>query len=199
MTFDLLSANEARITNVPAYRYRKAVTVDVPGLGPVTGDIAWGGNWFFLTEHATCPVTFDNLAQLSRDAQAMLDALHAQNIGGDGAPVDHIEIFGAPSPGANSRSFVLCPVAPTTVRRAAPAPAPSSPAGRRWQTATGRDMGAGKPSSGAASRPAIRHCPMAACPPPLRAAPISPRTRRDRRCAGSVPLWHQPCHAAAQG
>ncbi|MGL4495180.1 MAG: proline racemase family protein [Beijerinckiaceae bacterium] len=109
VTFELLSAHEARITNVPAYRYRKAATVQVPGMGPVTGDIAWGGNWFFLTEHAPCALTPENIPQLTRDAQAMLDALHAQKIDGDGAPVDHIEIFGPPSPGADSRSFVLCP------------------------------------------------------------------------------------------
>jgi 4-hydroxyproline epimerase len=110
VTFELLSRNEARITNVPAYRHRKAVSVDVPGVGLVTGDIAWGGNWFFLTEHSTCAVELANIPQLTRDSQAMMDALNAAGLGGlDGAPVDHVEIFGKPAPGADSRSFVLCP------------------------------------------------------------------------------------------
>lgn len=110
VTFELLSRNEARITNVPAYRHRKGVAVDVPGLGPVTGDIAWGGNWFFLTNNASCAINAGNIGQLTRDAQAMMDALSAAGLGGaDGAPVDHVEIFGPPAPGADSRSFVLCP------------------------------------------------------------------------------------------
>jgi 4-hydroxyproline epimerase len=110
VTFELLSRNEARITNVPAYRHRKGVSVDVPGLGVVTGDVAWGGNWFFLTENASCPVDARNIVQLTRDAQAIMDAVNAAGLGGaDGAPVDHVEIFGHPAPGADSRSFVLCP------------------------------------------------------------------------------------------
>jgi 4-hydroxyproline epimerase len=108
--FELLSKNEARITNVPAYRHRKGISVDVPGLGPVTGDVAWGGNWFFLTEHASCAVEARNIPQLTREAQMMMNALNAVGLGGaDGAPVDHVEIFGTPAPGADSRSFVLCP------------------------------------------------------------------------------------------
>jgi 4-hydroxyproline epimerase len=110
VSFELLSMNEARITNVPAYRHRKDVTVDVPGLGRVSGDVAWGGNWFFLTENASCAVEARNIPQLTRDAQAMMDVLNAAGLGGtDGAPIDHVEIFGAPAPGADSRSFVLCP------------------------------------------------------------------------------------------
>lgn len=110
VTFELLSRNEARITNVPSYRHLKAVTVDVPGLGPVTGDIAWGGNWFFLTENAPCPLEMANIPRLTVAAEAMMAALRAAGLGGaDGAPVDHIEIFGPPAPGADSRSFVLCP------------------------------------------------------------------------------------------
>jgi 4-hydroxyproline epimerase len=110
VTFELLSRNEVRITNIPSYRHRKAVSVDVPGLGLVTGDIAWGGNWFFLTENRPCDLTIANIPQLTSAAQAIQDALNAQGIGGEGAPVDHIEIFGPPgTPGGNSRSFVLCP------------------------------------------------------------------------------------------
>jgi 4-hydroxyproline epimerase len=107
--FELIDKNTARITNVPSYRYRKAATVDVPGIGKVTGDIAWGGNWFFLTEHRSCAIDLAHVPELTRTAQAMMDALHAQKIDGKDAPVDHIEIFGPPAVGADSRSFVLCP------------------------------------------------------------------------------------------
>jgi 4-hydroxyproline epimerase len=110
VSFELLSRNHARITNVESYRLRKAVSVDVPGLGRVTGDVAWGGNWFFLTENAPCALVAANIPRLTSAALAMQEALLAAGIGGEGAPVDHIEIFGPPgTPGGDSRSFVLCP------------------------------------------------------------------------------------------
>ncbi len=111
VSFELLSKNEVRITNVESYRFRKGVSVEVPGLGPVTGDIAWGGNWFFLTENAPCPLVRANIPQLTRAADAIQKALNAAGLGGaDGSPIDHIEIFGPPgTPGGHSRSFVMCP------------------------------------------------------------------------------------------
>jgi 4-hydroxyproline epimerase len=110
VTFELLSKNEVRITNVRSWRHREGAIVEVPGLGPVTGDIAWGGNWFFLTNDAPCPLVAANIPRLTSGAQAIQDALNAAGVTGDGAPVDHIEIFGPPvTPGGNSRSFVLCP------------------------------------------------------------------------------------------
>ena len=110
VSFELLCKNEVRITNVPSYRFRKAVTVDVPGLGPVRGDVAWGGNWFFLTENAPCDLTIANNPRLTTVAEAIKAALADAGIGGDGAPVDHIEVFGPPqNASADSRSFVLCP------------------------------------------------------------------------------------------
>ncbi len=110
VTVDLLSRNEARITNVRSWRHRTGVTVEVPGLGTVTGDIAWGGNWFFLTNDAPCPLVAANIPRLTSAAQAIQEALNAAGHSGDGAPVDHVEIFGPPlTPGGNGRSFVLCP------------------------------------------------------------------------------------------
>jgi 4-hydroxyproline epimerase len=108
---ELMSKNEARITNVPSYRLHKAIRVEVPGLGHVTGDVAWGGNWFFLTGTAPCALIPANIPRLTAAAQAMQEALNAAGIGGaNGQPVDHIEIFGPPgTAGADSRSFVLCP------------------------------------------------------------------------------------------
>jgi 4-hydroxyproline epimerase len=85
------------------------VTVDVAGHGTVTGDVAWGGNWFFLVEDHGLDVTPANIAALTTFAEAVMAALHAQGVtGADGAPIDHVELF-APSAAADSRNFVLCP------------------------------------------------------------------------------------------
>jgi 4-hydroxyproline epimerase len=99
------------VRNVPAYRHRKAVTVDVPGYGPLTGDIAWGGNWFFLIADHGRTLVPANIPELTTFTSAIRDALSAQQItGADGALIDHIELFGPPSrEGIDSRSFVLCP------------------------------------------------------------------------------------------
>lgn len=97
------------VRNVPAYRYRKAVTLSVPGQGDVTGDIAWGGNWFFLISDHGLRVAGDNLEALTRYSAAVQQALEDQGIRGeDGGLIDHIELF-ADDAEADSRNFVLCP------------------------------------------------------------------------------------------
>ena len=57
----LYDEGEVEVANVPSYRHLATVTVDVPGLGPVTGDVAWGGNWFFLVNDHGQQLTLDNL------------------------------------------------------------------------------------------------------------------------------------------
>jgi 4-hydroxyproline epimerase len=110
VTVDLVSATEAEIENVPSYRHAAAVTVDVPGHGPVTGDVAWGGNWFFLCKSSPFVISEGHLADLTAYASAIQKALKAQHITGAlGQEIDHIEIFGSPLSGGDSRSFVLCP------------------------------------------------------------------------------------------
>jgi 4-hydroxyproline epimerase len=111
VTVNLRSRNEVAIENVPSYRLHKAVTVTVPGLGNVTGDVAWGGNWFFLTNDTPCKLDMAHVGELTRASEAIKTALVAAGITGtDGAAVDHIELFGpAETPGGDSRSFVLCP------------------------------------------------------------------------------------------
>lgn len=97
------------VANVPSYRHRKAVKVDVPGLGVVTGDIAWGGNWFFLIEQHGQRIALDNVDTLTDYTWRVRQALDAQKItGAEGGVIDHIELF-APTPTADSRNFVLCP------------------------------------------------------------------------------------------
>ncbi len=110
VSVDLVSANEAEIENVPSYRHAASVEVDVPGHGTVTGDVAWGGNWFFLCKSSPCPIDESHLAELTAYASAIQKALKVQHITGAlGQEIDHIEIFGAPLAGGDSRSFVLCP------------------------------------------------------------------------------------------
>ena len=99
------------IENVPAYCHARDVAVDVPGLGRVTGDVAWGGNWFFLTELARPPLELANVAALTDLTSRILAALRAQGVTGrDAAEIDHVELFGPPRRrDADSRNFVLCP------------------------------------------------------------------------------------------
>lgn len=102
---------QVSVMNVPSYRYRAAVPVQVPGVGVLFGDVAWGGNWFFLVGEHPWPLTLGNRGQLIEATRSIRSALAEQGItGADGAFIDHIELFGAPADPANSsRNFVLCP------------------------------------------------------------------------------------------
>ena len=99
------------LQNVPSYRLAAAVEVQVPGYGCVTGDIAWGGNWFFLVKHHPYTIDRTHIEQLIDFTWAIRQALTANKIqGADGAEIDHIELHSpSPTPGMNSRNFVLCP------------------------------------------------------------------------------------------
>jgi len=102
----------ASITNVPSYRYRSHVAVEVQGFGTVHGDIAWGGNWFFLVHDHGLAVTPGNIDALSSLAKRIRKQLDIKKITGqNGGLIDHIELFGPPSDPAvaDARSFVLCP------------------------------------------------------------------------------------------
>lgn len=106
--------NDSRVTvtNVPSYRKAANVEVDVPGWGVVKGDIAWGGNWFFLIDGYGPEVTYENLGPLTAFTAAVRKALAAQGITGNkGMEIDHIETFGPPTDPAlaDSKNFVLCP------------------------------------------------------------------------------------------
>jgi len=97
------------VHNVPAYRARSQVTVEVPGIGPVTGDVAWGGNWFFLVSDHGRDLQPAGIDALTDYAWRVRQALETAGIAGDdGGVIDHIELF-AHSPQADSRNFVLCP------------------------------------------------------------------------------------------
>jgi 4-hydroxyproline epimerase len=99
------------VYNVPSFRHRAAVQVDVPGYGLFVGDIAWGGNWFFLVGEHPYELTLENRAKLIEVTTAIRRALQVQGIGGPkGELIDHIEFFSPPMNSENSsRNFVLCP------------------------------------------------------------------------------------------
>ena len=95
------------IENVPARAHALDATVDVPGCGTMTGDVAYGGNWFFIT-HTPRNLEIADAVELTRLTQAIQDAIRHQGTGG-GVPIDHIELSGPPSqPDADARNFVLC-------------------------------------------------------------------------------------------
>ena len=99
------------VRNVPSYRHRKGVAVEVPGLGQVTGDVAWGGNWFFLVADHPETIAIENVERLTDVTWRIRRALEANGVtGANGGVIDHIELFGPPHDPANhSRNFVLCP------------------------------------------------------------------------------------------
>ncbi len=94
------------MANVPSYRASKDFTVEVPGLGSVTGDVAWGGNWFYLVRRTDFDLRLSNVDALTDYCWRVRQAVNAQGF----PEVDHVELFGAPTVrGANSRNFVMCP------------------------------------------------------------------------------------------
>lgn len=126
VTFEYHGENRVTLENVPSYRYRADVKIELPASvalhpssGPswaeqtmtLTGDIAWGGNWFFLVKDYPEPIELSRIERLSEVSRAVRRALETANITGEnGGEIDHIELFGPPgSPSNQSRNFVLCP------------------------------------------------------------------------------------------
>jgi len=100
--------NRVSVRNVPSFRYLSHMAVEVDGK-VIHGDVAWGGNWFFLCHDHGLDVSSKNLEQLSDFAMRTREAYTRMGLTGlDGADIDHVELF-APTPDADSRSFVLCP------------------------------------------------------------------------------------------
>ncbi len=109
--FDFDGQATVSLDNVPSYRHRANVPVEVEGFGPMTGDIAWGGNWFFLVSDHRQAIALERVSRLTDVTTRIKEALVRQGLTGEGgAEIDHIELFGPPSsPDADSRNFVLCP------------------------------------------------------------------------------------------
>ncbi len=100
--------NRVSVRNVPAYRHLANVPVRIDEK-TIHGDVAWGGNWFFLVHDHGLDVRMENLDPLTEFSWRVREELSASGItGADGAEIDHVELF-APTPEADSQSFVLCP------------------------------------------------------------------------------------------
>jgi len=101
VTATLNDDGRVSIRNVPSFRKAKGIKA-----GGVTGDVAWGGNWFFLVSDHGLNLTLKNVPQLTQASLAMREAVRAA-----GYPeVDHVELFAPPHDRVNhSRNFVLCP------------------------------------------------------------------------------------------
>jgi len=99
------------VNNVASYRSAANVAIEVAGYGEVRGDVAWGGNWFFLVRNSIMDLTLRNVDELTAFTWAIRQTLRDQGITGDGGKeIDHVELFGpAQLAGADSKNFVLCP------------------------------------------------------------------------------------------
>jgi 4-hydroxyproline epimerase len=93
------------VENVASYRAEKGFVVPVDGFGKIAGDIAWGGNWFFLIENHGLEIALKNREELTDYCVRVKQALALRP---ETQKIDHIELFG-PSQVADSRNFVLCP------------------------------------------------------------------------------------------
>jgi proline racemase len=106
VTATLHADGSVSVANVPSHRKAKQVQIDVPGIGPVAGDVAWAGNWFFLVGTHPWKLELSRVEELTDVSWRIRQAVNAQGF----PEVDHVELFGPPAtPGADSRNFVLCP------------------------------------------------------------------------------------------
>jgi 4-hydroxyproline epimerase len=107
----LHDSGEVTVENVPSYRFAANVPVEVPGYGIVRGDIAWGGNWFFLVDRSPIEISFAKVDELEDFARAIREALQRNHVtAAGGQEIDHVELFSdSELPGVDSKNFVLCP------------------------------------------------------------------------------------------
>lgn len=100
--------NLVSVINIPSYRSARDIEIPVDGT-LIHGDVAWGGNWFFLSKDHGQDISADNLDKLTEFSWKVREVLTTRGItGDDGSVIDHIELF-AHTDGADSKSFVLCP------------------------------------------------------------------------------------------
>ena len=110
VTAHLHESGEVTVRNVPSRRVTAGVTIDGPGHGSFTGDVGWGGNWFFLVRGQRDDLRVDNIDHLMSLTSAIRKELARAGITGPaGEEIDHVELFGPSQDGANSKNFVLCP------------------------------------------------------------------------------------------
>jgi 4-hydroxyproline epimerase len=106
VTITLHDSGEVSVANVPSWRKTKGAVIEVPGIGPVTGDVAWSGNWFYLLEKHGQDLSLANVAGLTDYAWRVRQAVNAQGF----PEVDHIELVGPPATArGHARNFGQCP------------------------------------------------------------------------------------------
>ena len=107
----LQASGEVVIENVASYRWAKGVALELEGYGRLTGDVAWGGNWFFLSEDHGLGLSEDNIDCLLECTWKIRRELRNRGITGkDRREIDHIALYAPPRRGdADSTNFVLCP------------------------------------------------------------------------------------------
>jgi 4-hydroxyproline epimerase len=108
---ELREDGKVTVNNVASYRSAADVAVKVRGYGEIRGDVAWGGNWFFLVRKHDMSLTLNNVDELTTFTWAIRTALRESGITGDqGKEIDHVELFAQSQiPGVDSKNFVLCP------------------------------------------------------------------------------------------
>ena len=105
VTVDVKDANTVTVTNIESRRVESGVSVEIDGLGTVTGDIAYGGNWFYIVDASPVPVTPAHIPELTQAAIQVREALNAKE-----ERIDHVIFYGpALSENGHTRNFVLCP------------------------------------------------------------------------------------------
>ena len=105
VTAELHASGEVSVSNVPSYRFAKNVCISVPLCGKITGDVAWGGNWFYLVQGSPVALDASNIEALTKYTWEIREALSRAGVtGANGAEIDHIELFDE-----RGRNFVLCP------------------------------------------------------------------------------------------
>jgi proline racemase len=107
----LSNANTVTVKNIESRCVAQALSIEVDGFGPVTGDVAYGGNWFFIIDPSPVPVERANIRRLTDLGIAVRKATNNAGIGGErGEPIDHVIFQDKTTNGAvHSRNFVLCP------------------------------------------------------------------------------------------
>jgi 4-hydroxyproline epimerase len=110
VTAELHESGEVSVENVPSHRDRRNVSVETEEFGRFIGDVAWGGNWFFLADRHEESLDLREAERLTEVTWAIRQALTRDGItGANGEEIDHVELFGPPQSGGDSRNFVLCP------------------------------------------------------------------------------------------
>jgi proline racemase len=111
---ETLADGRVSFENVPARVHALDLEVTLEQGGTVRGDLAWGGNWFFIVrldgaKGRAMRDAADELA-FARSIERGIRAMGLAGGAGNGGLIDHIALLFHPTRGdADARNFVLCP------------------------------------------------------------------------------------------